>query len=480
MSSDVAGWEDKAEFDRVLADLRTAGTIAAEGKSIGSHRFDAIMAAAREYGKGKPVLCGANFRHATFEAEAHFDEVRFEGVADFRRARFTKEVHFRKAIFEGSARFEDAVFSGYAHFPEATFRGKALFLGADLKAGWRVGPSLVRGAVVLDNASLGDLDMQVSTCRLSCKGTRFHGPTRLKVRWALIHLDEAVFDAVSALAFLPREVPEEATLQCYRPKSDRSRRWATRARCGAGRRAPNAKTRGMPRAISFNRADVGNLTLAEIDLSSCEFDGTLRLDGMRLATLCPFDTPPPGWRWTDRMTIREERCWRLSTSRGEEWKKASVTASAAEDARSEAERLAKIYRALRKGREDEGNAPGAGDFYYGEMEMRRHGKGSCLEQAVISLYWLVSGYGLRASRALLALALTVLLFAVLFSTLDIRSGKDFFDDLVFSLQSTTSLLRAPDDEVLSTGGRLLEIGLRLLGPLFFGLALVSLRGRVKR
>jgi len=48
------------------------------------------------------------------------------------------------------------------------------------------------------------------------------------------------------------------------------------------------------------------------------------------------------------------------------------------------------------------------------------------------------------------------------------------------LQSTTSLLRAPDDDVLSTGGQLLEVGPRLLGPLFFGLALVSLRGRVKR
>jgi uncharacterized protein YjbI with pentapeptide repeats len=464
MSSDAAGWGDNAEFDRVLADLATTGTISAEGKRIDANHFDAIMAAARMYGRDKPVLRCANFRYATFEAEAHFDEARFEGGADFKRARFTKEVHFRKAIFEGSARFQDAVFGGYAHFPEATFGDEAVFLGADLKAGWRLGPSLVRRELVLDNASLGDLDLQVSTCRLSCKGTRFHGPTHLKVRWALIYLDEAVFDAVSALAFLPGEVPEEATLPCYRPTCHTA----------------NAKTCAMPRAMSFNRADVGNLTLAEIDLSSCHFDGTLRLDGMRLATVCPFDEPPAGWWWTDRLTIHEERRWRLSTAKGEEWKKACVTKSEAEDHHGEAERLAKIYRGLRKGREDEGNAPGAGDFYYGEMEMRRHGNGSRLERAVIFLYWLVSGYGLRASRALLALALTVLLFAVLFSTLDIRRGKTFRDDVVFSLQSTTSLLRAPDDEVLPTGGQLLEIGLRLLGPLFFGLALVSLRGRVKR
>ena len=146
--------------------------------------------------------------------------------------------------------------------------------------------------------------------------------------------------------------------------------------------------------------------------------------------------------------------------------------------RSEALRLAKIYRALRKGREDEGNAPGAGDFYYGEMEMRRHGEESDAERAIISLYWLVSGYGLRASRALIALVVTVLLFTCLFSIPGIRDGN-FWDDLVFSLQSTTNLLRGAAED-LPIEGELLEIGLRLLGPLFFGLALLSLRGRVKR
>jgi len=112
------------------------------------------------------------------------------------------------------------------------------------------------------------------------------------------------------------------------------------------------------------------------------------------------------------------------------------------------------------------------------MEMRRHGKGALFERAVIWLYWLVSGYGLRASRALLALGVTVLFFAFLFTVWDIRDGL-FGDNLVFSLQSTTSLLRSPEEH-LSIKGRLLEIGLRLLGPLFFGLALLSLRGRVKR
>jgi hypothetical protein len=34
--------------------------------------------------------------------------------------------------------------------------------------------------------------------------------------------------------------------------------------------------------------------------------------------------------------------------------------------------------------------------------------------------------------------------------------------------------------VLTDAGRVLQIGVRLLGTLFFGLALLALRGRVKR
>jgi hypothetical protein len=105
---------------------------------------------------------------------------------------------------------------------------------------------------------------------------------------------------------------------------------------------------------------------------------------MRLATLCPFDEAPSGrvvkgsafpfvWAWTKRITIHEERSWRVSTPKGNDWSNDSVKHCVMRTRlTSEAERLAKVYRALRKGREDEGNAPGAGDFYYGEMEMRRH------------------------------------------------------------------------------------------------------------
>jgi hypothetical protein len=68
---------------------------------------------------------------------------------------------------------------------------------------------------------------------------------------------------------------------------------------------------------------------------------------------------------------------------------------------------------LRKSREDRKNEPGAADFYYGEMEMRRH-SARFWDRFIITLYWALSGYGLRASRALGALlALAAITVALL-------------------------------------------------------------------
>ncbi|MEU8851944.1 hypothetical protein AB0C70_38260 [Streptomyces sp. NPDC048564] len=76
--------------------------------------------------------------------------------------------------------------------------------------------------------------------------------------------------------------------------------------------------------------------------------------------------------------------------------------------------LASVYRALRKASEDAKNEPDAADFYYGEMEMRRHDRARPWgERALLTAYWAVSGYGLRASRALATLLVSMGLTVVL-------------------------------------------------------------------
>jgi hypothetical protein len=143
---------------------------------------------------------------------------------------------------------------------------------------------------------------------------------------------------------------------------------------------------------------------------------------------------------------------------------------------------------------------GAADFYYGEMEMRRHAKRhdaklerhdrhwvhwarATTERAVLWLYWLVSGYGLRAWRALAALALVIGLVGVGFSRVGFHHPHPSqLVSWLYALQATVSLegkARQLSGQ-LTLPGELLRVGLRLTGPLLLGLALLSIRGRVKR
>jgi hypothetical protein len=105
------------------------------------------------------------------------------------------------------------------------------------------------------------------------------------------------------------------------------------------------------------------------------------------------------WWWSKRQSLNEERLWRATRAKYSGWAEAK-----SEDVEVRPERLAGLYRQLRKAEEDAKKEPGAGDFYYGEMEMRRHAHTTpAAERAIIWLYWLVSGYGLRALRSLGAL-----------------------------------------------------------------------------
>ena len=60
-----------------------------------------------------------------------------------------------------------------------------------------------------------------------------------------------------------------------------------------------------------------------------------------------------------------------------------------------------------------------------------------------------------------------------------RLDRPYGRALLFALESSISLLRAPEAK-LTASGEVIQIFLRIAGPLFFGLAVLSLRGRVKR
>ncbi len=229
--------------------------------------------------------------------------------------------------------------------------------------------------------------------------------------------------------------------------------------------------------------------------------------------------PSRRWWWrTERQVLAEERAWRVAigspgwipplplpdADRALEWPDdKSLRRKAIQE---EARRVAGTYRWLRKAFEDTKNEPGAADFYYGEMEMRRRGARSWVERRLLEMYWLTSGYALRAWRAVASLVVLIAFATLLFATVGLAPANEtrfvpvpgaapqvyrqvsvptappgWSAAATLAVESTTSFLRPTQLGFPLTGvGEVTHIALRLLGPLLLGLAALSLRGRVKR
>jgi uncharacterized protein YjbI with pentapeptide repeats len=247
----------------------------------------------------------------------------------------------------------------------------------------------------------------------------------------------------------------------------------------------------MARVVSLRQTDLVNLTIDNVSLESCRFAGAHNLDKLRFNGASLFRDAPSGfswdrwpWRLTRRRVLLEEAEWRHRCRRpwSNRWEPLDWPREFGPVEHLEPPDIADLYRRLRKSREDEKDEPGAADFYYGEMEMRRLASETPRgERLILTAYWALSGYALRSSRALSALTvLTVgLSFALWrfgFATIhDHRLG--YWGALTYSLGAATL---HPPARHLTTTGEAMTIGFRVAGPVLLGLALLSIRGRVRR
>jgi uncharacterized protein YjbI with pentapeptide repeats len=442
----------------------------------------------------------AAFSGAQFLGTAGFGRAQFSGIAGFEETRFGGEAWFGAAQFGEEARFEGTVFSGAAAFTGTQFGGVADFTGAQLSRARSLGP-LFAEALILDRATFEQpVTIRVVSGMLSCVDTRFDDTATLRLRYAEAVLYRAVFTKPSTIvfaenAFEPRdELPEETFDE------------------GAVARATRDRS-PRPRLLSLHGTDVATLTLTELDLGACVFQGAYNLDKLRIVGTPPFaDTPTgwkrgrlggqgiPLWRWTRRQTLIEEHHWRASrplpaAANGRPhpqlvgWSGVNLEPPGWVADRTGQQmqplppgRIALLYRALRKAQEDSKNEPGAADLYYGEMEMRRLAPQTPWgERVILALYWLVAGYGLRGLRALACLAAVVVGVAVLFELVGFAqhpSPPTVWGSLLFAARSTLSI--ADPEARLTAWGKLLQVSVRLAGPVLLGLALLSIRNRVKR
>ncbi|NNN31869.1 pentapeptide repeat-containing protein [Streptomyces sp. S3(2020)] len=441
----------------------------------------------------------AGFQSATFKGNAGFASATFESDAVFRWATFGGDTGFDSATFKSDAGFQSATFESDAGFESATFKGNAWFRSATFVEADSVGPLVCAGRVVLSGAKFDSpVTLTLATRRLECRRTRWSSTAEIRLRYATVDFAHAVFEYPLTIAAEPDPFL----------RAD-------------GQQLVDDPFPGEPdprvRVASLRGVDAAHLVLADLDLSGCLFAGTVHLDQLRLEGACTFDTAPPAvWRrwppvrFTERRVLAEEHHWRASRPgavRG--WNVAVLGAG-----RTGPLQLAPVYRALRKAFEDGKHEPGAADFYYGEMEMRRHADDiPRSERGLLSAYWALSGYGLRASRALAWLGFAMLLTITLLmafglaqdtpkqtatGTVPAGGGKATFqidkDDpqnptgnrltgerFEKSLNVTlNSVVFRSSGQDLTTAGTYIEMTSRLTEPILLGLAVLAVRNRVKR
>ena len=484
------------------------------GAQFGGARFSSIVLFNAARFRGSGWFAEAEFDHdarfdeAQFGRDAVFGDVEFRGHAYFSGAEFSRGSVFRGAKFSGHAYFSGAKFDDEAWFREARFSGDAQFDGAQFSGDAllvrvafehtaAVGPLVCTGTLDLSEAVFGAaVTIEAAASSICCRRTRWASTAALRLRHAAVDLSDAVLEYPVSIAA-------------------RSRRFTL----GPRELAEPGLTSPRVRAVSLRGVDAAHLVLTDIDLTDCRFAGTVHLDQLRLEGRYPLSAAPSGlrrrgvWpvRWTPRRTLVEEHHWRAARHTGSDgWTPAPQGEEVLEPAA-----LAPVYRQLRKAFEDGKHEPGAADFYYGEMEMRRHADDiPWSERSLLAAYWVLSGYGLRASRALgwLLVAMTATVLAMMLwglpqddpkptstgtltgrsltmttDTPDAVNRKGPYQERLSTERFEKSLRVVVNSVIfrssgqdLTTIGTYTEMASRLTEPVLLGLAVLAIRGRVKR
>ena len=249
----------------------------------------------------------------------------------------------------------------------------------------------------------------------------------------------------------------------------------------------------VPSLEALERCDISGLELAGLDLTECRFSGSLGYSEMTITSECLWRRRSPRRFYSPRLVLNEE--WTL---RG--WADPAVGQPSAEE-------IAAMYRGLGEAMEHSSNTGRKGDLSFGEMEMRRKYNSNGLERISLWLYWASSGYAQRPWRPLALIAVAVIAsFVVIvavglqavpattYSVLSLHGNTSYVvlskqgaaakPSLMLTLAGTifsTVRITPPTSLVAgltSTGQSVLGI-LGIVGPFLLGLALLSIRGRIR-
>ncbi|MFD0151152.1 pentapeptide repeat-containing protein [Streptomyces sp. NPDC055721] len=460
---------------------------------------------------GQPSFRSANFLGATFPDGANFNgsnfvsacfnNVHFGGWVQFKRASFSDAAYLFNLTCEANITFAGAVFGGHALRIEGSFEG-AYFPGVRFESTEiHIGPLICADRAVFTNAQFrSPASIEVAAPHMECRNSHWSSTATLRVRYASADFTNAWFEY---------PVSVSASAEPFVATFDRS----TDERIFSG--DPGV------RLNSLRGVDATHLLLTDIDLSMCTFAGAFHLDQLRMHGNCSFASVPAGFRilpvprrWTTRRVLAEEHNWRAQRQETSTDGWQLLPSSEGMGRSPGPQHIAILYRELRKSLEDAKNEPGAADFYYGEMEMRRLShRWREVERWLLQTYWMLSGYGLRASRSICWLAVAMMITVILMMSfgLPVESPKQTATGILYSRSGQVSFKIDKEDpknptgnrfttkrfekalnvtlnsvvfrssgQDLTTAGGYIEMASRISEPVLLALAVLAIRSRVKR
>ncbi len=503
---------------------KTGRTLSLRGHSVLQELWDEIVSSALFVNGG--TRTAMSFDGAEISARIRLNGVRFESTLDFLGAELYEHIELRGCTFASGLSAKHMFENGGAlNCPESTFLSDVdvSYTKADrVSTGFEkcrfqgsfTADGVDSGLLLSKSEFLADASFKHSKGVLILKECKFHGQLDLSHSGASILGERLIAQSSSRIG--PCESPtmyfpnatfaSRVHLSVATSQVDLSGAVLNEGgllEVGGGRISLNQLRLGGPLRVSgglpgtaapevtglFN-ADAGRMSFARVDMTRCSFYGAHGLGAVDIEPTVAFPYSPrlP----FKRRCIADEFSWRIA-NRHRRWSLDGVQVGPSDSAaRTRGEKpkiqlpsldssqVAALYRELRRSLESKSDMPGAADFYYGEMEMRRQDtRSSLLDRTLITLYGLVSGYGLRPLRALVAWVLLIAFGGCLVSLGGFAEG-DSSAARAFLFSARASLPGVSTVERLTMFGQTVETVLRILGPVLAALFLVALRARVMR
>jgi len=395
---------------------------------------------------------GNNFEYIVFPEKISFGQITFSDPANFFGATFGAGANFRGATFSQGADFQHATFIGGVDFSGAKF---------------------IKEAILLDVTFSEEADFMGATFT---KGADFFGArfTKGAFFWAATFSGGANFGKVTFAEGADfKDASFDSGEVIFEDSTFRGRTLFT------SRKDENKTNKVFSGAEKVNFKSViidppGALTFIEADLKKCLFLNT----NLERVNFCAVDWPDIKGRigvYDEKRLDEEEE----KAGKGKREKGILLV------------QLERLYRELKKNYEDNRDYERAGHFHYGEKEMRRRNPETGIGfYCLLTLYWLMGGYGERWVRPLIwiIVLLAVSTFGYLWLGLFPAGGKQplswriFSDWLTASLYSFQVIFLLRPDELILTGleAKALHTTQSLLGPLLIALLVLGVRQKLKR